>query len=427
MEYIISSFSCFLDLIFHYLFWDAFMQRRGSRKQQTIFFLCGWLVGCLLITFSHNTYVRHLLVYLYLYLLSLLLFQVPWYQRLVLTTLGYGLQIMTESAILYGATALLQLSYTDFIWRKLQYTVTLFSEKFLALFLVWILWSIRKKRGREVPDKRWVFLSLLYPLTSLHAIFIVFYSYQDKPDLSISVFLFSLILIGANIATLYLIKIMERRTVQAQENALLHKQMEIQTESITALEKNYRAQRQFVHNFKNQLQTVHDLLSQNQTAEAMEYIENLQGMQTTRIFAINSHHPIIDAVLNHKYQVAKEHNIDCQVHVNDLSSIQLSTDVLVVILSNLMDNAIEACCRLPNNRAMECKILAKKSIFLSIRNTSPAVTILGDTIPTTKFPKENHGYGLPAVQHLLQELHAEFTFIYQDGWFQFVAEIPMSQ
>ncbi len=427
MEYIISSFSCFLDLIFHYLFWDAFMQRRGSRKQQTIFFLCGWLVGCLLITFSPNTCVRHLLVYLYLYLLSLLLFQGPWYQRLVLTTLGYGLQIMIESAILYGATALLHLSYTDFIWRKLQYTITLFNEKFLALFFVWILWSIRKKRGREVPDKRWVFLSLLYPLTSLHTIFIVFYSYQDEPDLSISVFLFSLILIGANIATLYLIKIMERRTIQAQENTLLHKQMEIQTESITALEKNYRAQRQFVHNFKNQLQTVHDLLSQNQTAEAMEYIENLQGMQTTRIFAINSHHPIIDAVLNHKYQVAKEHNIDCQVHVNDLSSIQLSTDVLVVILSNLMDNAIEACCRLPNNRAMECKILAKKSIFLSIRNTSPAVTILGDTIPTTKFPKENHGYGLPAVQHLLQELHAEFTFVYQDGWFQFVAEIPISQ
>lgn len=427
MEYIISSFSCFLDLIFHYLFWDAFMQRRASKKQTFIILLLGWFTTSLLVLFVTDNFRRQFFSYACLFFLSFLLFRGPWYQHLMLTTLGYGLQIMIESAILYGATALLHLSYTDFIWRKLQYTVALFSEKFLALFFIWILWSIRKKRGREVPDKRWVFLSLLYPLTSLHTIFIVFYSYQDEPDLSISVFLFSLILIGANIATLYLIKIMERRTVQAQENALLLKQMEIQTESITALEKNYRAQRQFVHNFKNQLQTVHDLLSQNQTSEAMQYIENLQGMQTTRIFAINSHHPIIDAVLNHKYQVAKEHNIDCQVHVNDLSSIQLSTDVLVVILSNLMDNAIEACCRLPNNRAMDCTILAEKSIFLSIRNTSPAVTILGDTIPTTKFPKENHGYGLPAVQHLLRELHAEFTFVYQDGWFQFVAEIPMEK
>jgi sensor histidine kinase regulating citrate/malate metabolism len=48
-------------------------------------------------------------------------------------------------------------------------------------------------------------------------------------------------------------------------------------------------------------------------------------------------------VLNQKYQQAQEHDIDVQMQVNDLSSVSIYTDHLVVLLSNLLDNAIEAC------------------------------------------------------------------------------------
>lgn len=424
MEYIISPIFCLLDLLFHSLFWDSFLEPKSSKKRQRLTFLLGWIACYLFVIIAPTGFSRQLLSYCFLLLFSISLFHAPLGQRLVLVTLGYGLHVMIESAVLYGAMTLTHLSYSEFIWQKNRFTVTFLIEKLSSLFFIWLFWSTRQKNVRKPTDKRWIFLSLLYPFTSLISIFFVFYSYQDKPDLSVHISLFSLILIVANIATVYLIRIMEKRTIEAEENALLHQQMEIQTESILALEKNYRSQRQFVHNFKNQLQTVYDLLSQDQFSEAMQYIENLQGMQTTRIFPISSRHPIIDAVLNHKYQTAKENDIDCQMQVNDLSAVQLSTDVLVVILSNLLDNAIEACCRLPDHRTIECTILTEKSFFLSIRNTSPPVAIHGSTIPTTKFPKENHGYGLPAVQHLLRNLHAESTFCYENGWFQFVAEIP---
>lgn len=424
MEFIITPLFCLLDLVFHAVFWDAFLERRHIAGKGTLVFFGGWLLACLVIIFSPSVFVRHLLSFLYLLLLSHLLFRGSWLQRLVLTTLGYGLQITIESVFLYGAITLSHLSYAEFVWRKNQYTVTVLTEKLLSLLFIWLLWSEREKTVRKSQNNRWLFLSLFYPFTSLIAIVFVFYAFQDSPDLSIHVSLFSLILVVANIATVYLIRVMEKRTVEAEDNALLQQQMEIQTDSILALEKNYRLQRQSVHNFKNQLQTVYDLLSRNQLPEAMQYIEHLQGMQSTRIFPISSHHPIIDAVLNHKYQIAKEHDIDCRIQVGDLSSVHLSTDVLVVILSNLMDNAIEACCRLPDHRVIECTILAKKRLSLSIRNTSQPVTIHGSTIPTTKLPKENHGYGLPAVRSLLGRLHAEFTFCYQDGWFQFAAEIP---
>ena len=56
----------------------------------------------------------------------------------------------------------------------------------------------------------------------------------------------------------------------------------------------------------------------------------------------------------------------------------------------------------------------------------PAVVkIKNGTIPTSKEQKEDHGYGLPQIQSILDQLGAEYAFDYKDGWFTFVAEIPL--
>ena len=212
---------------------------------------------------------------------------------------------------------------------------------------------------------------------------------------------------------------------EERERSLLRQQMEIQTGSIRALEKSYRSQRQATHEFRNQLQTIHDLLARDERDEAMRYVEQLQGMQTTRVFAVNTHHPILDAVLNQKYQAAKELDVDFQFRVNDLSVLNMETDALVVLFSNLLDNAIEGCARLQEGRMIRCSILLSDSLYISIRNTSPPVVMNGKDIPTVKEPKHEHGYGLISVRRILEDLSAEYTFHYADGWFEFVSEIPL--
>ena len=114
-----------------------------------------------------------------------------------------------------------------------------------------------------------------------------------------------------------------------------------------------------------------------------------------------------------------------QIQINDLSGVSVKTNELVVLLSNLLDNAIEACCRLDNNRIIHVSIIAEESLFVSIKNTSPPVEIINGTVVSSKTDKYLHGYGLPNVQHILTMLQAEYTFAYEDGWFCFATEIPM--
>ena len=333
---------------------------------------------------------------------------------------------LLDLIVLYGLCALLKVSLKEFAWMKLYYVSTVTLSKLLSVLLAWIFHRIRKPVNNQKIERKWILLTILFPLVSYAMLAVVYVSFQNGNDLSLGAVIFSGFLVVANIAIIYIIGIMEKSTRSAQENALLHQEMDIQTNSIKALERSYRDQRKATHEYRNQLQTIHDLLVAGKETEAKNYIEQLQGLQTTRILAVNSHHAIVDAVLNHKYQTAKENDIDLQIQINNLSTLSIATDELVVLLSNLFDNAIEACCRVSGYRVIQCSILLEDTFFISVRNSSIPVSFVGDSIPTSKSPKEEHGYGLSRIKLILNQLGAEYSFAYENGWFEFVTEIPIS-
>ena len=424
MVYLLNAFWCLLELIFFYFFWTVFLPEKRSHRKTSAAAVCYWVACVLVVSVVENDIPKVALTWALSFLLATYLLRGPWYQRILFVFLGYTIGGSIDAILVYGVSALLGVSYAEFMWMKLFYVVTVTTSKMLSMLIAWTIKKVRKNVRNHAVQRKWLLLSLLFPCVSMVMLTVIYASFQDAQDLSLGAVIFNIFLVIANVAILYLIGSMEKTTKQVQEHALLRQQMEIQTDSIVALERSYRNQRQATHEFQNQLQTIYELLLNGQTSQAQEYIRLLQGQQTARILVVNSHHPIVDAILNHKYQTAKGHGIDFQIKVNDLSGLFIGTDELVVLLSNLLDNAIEACCRVQDHRAIQCNILADDTLFLSVRNTSVPVTILGDTIPTSKTPKEEHGLGLSRIQLILNQLHAEYTFTYKNGWFEFVAEIP---
>lgn len=336
-----------------------------------------------------------------------------------------GLLLGVQVLVWFGAAAALGLSLAELAdLPVLAAVIGGFGFLIGVLLLLLIRFCGLPEIGRD-RGSRWL-LSILFPAASLILLVILIYTARAINEFVIGAVVSGCILVVANVAILYLLRMMARQAREEQARLLLDQQMEIQSRSILALEKSYRAQRQATHDFRNQLQTIHDLLSAGQQEQALSYVRQLQGMQTTRVFAVNTHHPILDAVLNQKYQAAKEQDIQFQFRVNDLSSLNLETDAMVVLLSNLLDNAIEGCQRFSGERMIRCSILLSDSLYLSIRNTSPPVTITDGHIPTTKEPRQEHGFGLRSVCRILEQLQAEYTFAYSEGWFQFVAEIPVT-
>ena len=294
----------------------------------------------------------------------------------------------------------------------------------MAVFLAWVLKHSRKKGNLGKQHSKWIKLSVLFPIVSAAMLTILFYTSPRDGDVPIIIVVFAGMLMIANVAMIYVINNIEKATEQEQDLRLLQQQISIQTENYCALKKNYSVQRKSTHEFERHIQVLRDLLDQKEYETAQDYVRQLQTDRTLKVFSITSNNPIIDVVLNQKHQVAQENGIKMRVNVTDLSSVDIRTNDLVVLLSNLLDNAIEACLKLPRDGEIVCSILKEDRLYISIRNTSNPVTIVHGEIFTTKQNVTEHGYGLPAVKYILNQLEAEYTFAYHNGWFQFVAEIP---
>lgn len=322
-------------------------------------------------------------------------------------------------------SALTGVKFADPAWRLLLHFVALTSSKLLHTLISFLVRRFRMPDAAGFVMGKGLFLSLLFPGMGLLLVVAEYEAFHGNTDSSASAVLTCCVLIIANVAVLYLLSRGERADKPQGELAHLHKQMELQTQSILSLEKSYRAQRKSAHEFRHHLQTLRDLLEGEQTEAAKAYIEKLQNTHSTRVLCVNTHHPIVDAVLNQKYQAAVEQSIDVQMQVNDLSQLRLDSEALVVVLANLLDNATEGCERLRGQRNIRCSILLEETLFISVSNTSPPVKIEENTIESTKMPRQDHGYGLPAICNILDELNAEYAFDYKDGWFRFAAEIPL--
>lgn len=425
MEYIITPIWLLLDFLTLTIFSNPFFASRYSLKTSPLIFSFVWCVTSICAISLPDGYVYRTLSFILTFLLLFLIYRGSLFRYLLCVTIGLIFIGIIDIAFSYGICVLLNISYSDFVWKKMLYCTTVTTGKLIEVLLSYLFMKYHQQKKIGAIQRRWLVLTFLFPASSLVMMIIIFLSFRDAPDLTISAFIYGIIMAIANFAMLYLINIMEKRTKEEQQLTLLNQQMEIQSKSIAALNQSYQNQRRVTHEHLHQLQTIIDLLDRGEEQSIRQYISEIQGTRRTTTLNINTHNPVLDAILNQKYQWAIENGIKMQFQINDLSKVTLGLNELVVLFANLFDNAIEACLKLQFDRAIFCHIICEESLYISIRNTSQPVEIVNGLIETTKEPKHEHGFGIPNIRHILNNLSAEFAYHFKDGWFHFVAEIPL--
>ena len=123
--------------------------------------------------------------------------------------------------------------------------------------------------------------------------------------------------------------------------------------------------------------------------------------------------------------------IDTEV-IPDLSNLNIKMYELTRILGILLDNAIEACQKLPENeRWIQVSIVRNflpnnqiGSVYISVLNPSAPVKIVNQNIATTKPNASFHGFGLRNVKTILEKYGAEYDMAYENGMFAFSLDWP---
>lgn len=217
----------------------------------------------------------------------------------------------------------------------------------------------------------------------------------------------SMVLLTAEI-TVYLMIYLQDRLAElfaskAQARLIEQEKIYYQREAAIIRQKQ-ELQRQFRHDLKNRLQVIKQIAEHGDLAELKDYLWEIETKHKEQEVFSCTGDLIIDSIINSKLQDAVEKGIQVEASVTLPAAVKVKTDDMVVILGDLLDNAIEACERTDTARYIKLSMGYEKScIILHIQNSFDQVTEeeQGELV-TRKKDKALHGLGLKSVKNTVK-------------------------
>lgn len=199
-------------------------------------------------------------------------------------------------------------------------------------------------------------------------------------------------------------------------NGILEEQVQNQLKHYMKMDKINTEIRQFRHDYTNHISCLLGIIKAQRYEEAEKYIINMSGRLPAENMIFKTGNYIADAILTDKQEEAGE-NITIQFEGCIISEIN-STD-LCIILSNALDNAIEACVNILGEKIISVYGNYQQGYFvLIIKN--PTVNTLTDTekLPaTSKEDNIHHGFGLSNIKYTVQKYNGKLDISVKDGIF----------
>lgn len=145
---------------------------------------------------------------------------------------------------------------------------------------------------------------------------------------------------GAVALAVWLLRRRSEQRIAAYQNKLLEQQ-------IAEVQNIYKTMRGWRHDYHNHLQALKARLDMGQTAEARHYLDRLEeDLDGIRVLA-ETGNVSLDAILNAKLSLVLKREITLSFKAQVPQALTVSDIDLCVILGNLIDNALEACEKVP--------------------------------------------------------------------------------
>lgn len=352
---------------------------------------------------------------------AFLFFEAGMLRILLLSVLFGGIYWMVSTVVL--SVAYLLSAPNNAIDGNMIETVT----ECILLCVMILFHYIFRRRIRGLRDARWEKFGL-FPLLSIIIIVALCMipwsgTAEDRYARLAAVLGFAVM----NIWIFYFITDLLAKEEEVQNLRISKERTRNRVDMYEQMGKSYEQQRMRLHDEKNRLNCIQGLLADNKMEEALAYIAELTGNLRNRVDYVNTNHALVNVILNQKYQEACEKGIVMIVAVNDLSGLHMRKEALVTLLSNLLDNAIEACEKLEKGKTIRFKmVLEDGELILSVQNpVKEALRIKGKTIATSKQDKPSHGIGLLNIDSVIRSYEGTSALTYEGGWFCFSAMIPI--
>ncbi|SHJ83502.1 GHKL domain-containing protein [Clostridium cavendishii DSM 21758] len=273
-----------------------------------------------------------------------------------------------------------------------------------------------------INDSVWILIDIICaaPLISIVATIILSeYNEQYKA------YIISLVCIISNIGIISIINYIIKSVKISFEN----QNYKLQYDYYKSLEEKQLEVRKIYHDMNNHLQVVANYINSNDIDKAKMYFQDLTtktSFYRNKVFCKNS---IVNAVLNNKYDVAVQNEIDCKINISIKDLLSIDDMDLCTIFANSFDNAIEASLKIENikNRKITVKARIDKGYFSYsiINNKLGDILKLNGNILSSKNDKKCHGFGLKNIKGIVDKYDGTFNVSYTEHEFTLIIIIKL--
>ncbi len=227
------------------------------------------------------------------------------------------------------------------------------------------------------------------------------------------------------IAVIAAIAINTQYQAQRRQNELFAVTNSLIEENYRKLNDSQSKLSQYIHDFTNHLRTINMLLPD--TAAAEEYIQSLLESSQNRSNLCNCGNKVIDAIINCKASeaIASSINFTYRINLSD-APLSISSVDICAVLANQIDNAFEACLRIPKEerRFVIVEIWRKESfVLLKVVNSTQCDPF--DTHHNLTSSKNDdsglHGLGIKNICDTVSKYEGTLEMDYRDGKFISIA------
>lgn len=293
------------------------------------------------------------------------------------------------------------------------------------IIMLWVVYSFdyikREKNHGKMKIQYWLGMVFM-PIGSVCIMYQIFLLSLYNAQYVIMSAITAIFLLGINYIMYELCGSLERETEVMTQARLYEQQLVLYNEEAKEREQEYFRYRKIRHDMKNHLIGLRSLIKEGDVQRAENYLDGLLDDIEIVEEKICSGNVVVDTLVNAKYTLAKKMHIKTDIQVCIPNEFKFQDKHLMVILGNIIDNAIEASMKLPEEeRYIKLIILYQKKmlniLIINNYNGRTRKNRWGEFI-TTKEEQVYHGLGLSAIKQAIDYYNGEVKITEKNGKFQ---------
>jgi sensor histidine kinase YesM len=342
--------------------------------------------------------------------------------RLLLPLILYALIAIIDLLTVGILQLVFSPSYNDYFEETTFRMLGTIISKVLLIIVVFFSGRLSKKANYKIPLSYSMIL-LLIPIISFVCLISIVEAITDSRN-SVNSLLFTFSSIGLmflNLLILYLFQTLMRFSHDQNKLQLMVQQTELINKHLLETNALQEETQRIWHDMKNHFTVIQWLVKSRNFEKLDQYMMTLNDVVASSMQKYNTGNAVIDALINVKAAQAKSNGIELDVNVAVPAKLAIDDLDLNVVLSNALDNAIEACRKLPENqkRIIGMEAFIKNDHFvLVVKNPfTGAIKASGDMLQTTKKEAGRHGIGMGNMKRAVEKYDGHIVSNYEDNLF----------